>query len=86
MGYSAVLIAFANLTRVQKARIQTMGRSGNFLIVYDNFEQTVKVKDQRMDNKGEFFLVTTVQILELPTCMPDGGLKQHMFNCQCRLQ
>lgn len=86
VGYSAVLTAFANLTRVQKAKIQTMGWSGNFLIVYDNFEQTVKVKDQQMDNKGEFFLVTMVQIFEPPTCMPNRGLRQHMFNCQCRLQ
>ena len=85
VGYNAVLTAFANLTKLQKMRIKELGRSENFLIVYDNFEQTVKVKDQRLDNKGEFFLVTTVQILE-PTYMPDGGLRQRMFNRQCKLQ
>ena len=85
VGYSAVLTAFADLTKVQKARIKELGVSGRFVIVYDNFEQTVKVKDQRLDNKGEFFSVTTVQILE-PTWMLDGSLMQCMFNRQCKLK
>ena len=85
VGYGAVLTAFVELTKVQKASIKDLGATGKFLVVYNNFEQTFKVKDQQLDNKGEFFSITTVQILK-QTWMPNGGLMQCMFNRQCRLQ
>lgn len=84
VGYKAVLETFQKLSKLQKARLRELGRTGNFLIVYDNFEKNVKVKDQRMDNKSEFFSVTTAQIIE-PTWMPERGLKQRMFNRKKKL-
>lgn len=64
VGYKAVLNIFQQLSKYQKTRLRELGRDENFVLMYDNFEQTVKIKDQRMNNKSEFFSVTTAQIIE----------------------
>lgn len=47
--------------------------------MYDNFEQTLGVQDQRSDHSKGFFSVTTCQFLT-PMWMPEQGLRQSMFN------
>ena len=50
-----------------------------FIGVYDNFEQSLAVQDQRSDHNQEFYSVTTCQFI-VPIWMPAGGLLQSMLN------
>lgn len=84
VGYKAVMTAFTSLSKIQDVRLRELGLAGDFIVVWDNFEQIMSVKDQRMDNQKEFFSVTTAQILK-PTWMPDGGLRQTMFDRSVKL-
>jgi hypothetical protein len=77
VGYKLVLTVFRELSASQRASLRIIRQTNDFLVTWDNFEQMRQVKHQRLDNKSEFFSVTTAQILK-STWMPEEGLKQFM--------
>jgi hypothetical protein len=77
-GYKAVLAASKRVSEVSKGEIATLGSCPESVTAYDNFEQSLGVKGQRLGENGEFHSVTTGEVL-LGREMPPGGLFRNMF-------
>ena len=82
--YKAILKAFQQLFAHQKSNIRQLNSINNFIVIYDNFEQTMKTKNQRINNKNEFFFVITAQIFE-SNWLLKKKLKSNMFRFSNRL-
>jgi hypothetical protein len=56
-----------------------MASEGSFITVYDNFEYTESVKEQRWEENRTLKSVTSGKIME-GRKMPEGGLQQSMVD------
>lgn len=80
ISYNQILKVMKSISDFHKSELRDIGKNHQaFIAVYDNFEQTLGVQDQRSDHNKEFFSVTTCQFLT-PMWMPKQGLRQSMFN------
>ncbi|KAI9845965.1 MAG: hypothetical protein M1837_004371 [Sclerophora amabilis] len=82
-----LLITLANVKKVSelaKKDIQRFGQADDSISVYDNFEQTDGVWEQRIDDNSEFHLVTTGEVIARRE-MPTGGLRQDMLDPTVRM-
>ncbi len=77
--YKSVLNSFRELARLQQTNLKQLNVENTFIIIWNNFEQIKTIKHQRIDNKDEFFLIITAQILEL-MWMSSWDLRQDMFD------
>ena len=84
-SYETVLTAVKKLQGTQQDEMKNVATtSGGWVIVWDNFEHTVGVKDQATDHRAAFHSITSAKLIE-PAWWPDSGLRQTMFRPSSRL-
>ncbi len=62
--YKRILEVMKEIKQQQNKKIISWTRIENFVIVWNNFEQIMSVRDQRENNQKEFFFVTIAKIVE----------------------
>ena len=62
-SYPTVLEASKRISRIAKGQVTALGSRPGCITAYDNFEQTLGVKGQRISDHSEFYSVTTGEVL-----------------------
>ncbi|KAI9747215.1 MAG: hypothetical protein M4579_007504 [Chaenotheca gracillima] len=73
------------ISETAKGDVRELGRMPDSFTVYDNFEQTMGVKEQQLGSNSEFHSVTTGLVIK-DREMPPEGLRQDMLKPTVRLQ
>ncbi|KAI9845730.1 MAG: hypothetical protein M1837_004563 [Sclerophora amabilis] len=83
-GYRVTLANVKKVSELAKEDIRRLGQADDSISVYDNFEQTDGVREQRIDDNSEFHSVTTGEVIAGRE-MPSGGLRQDMLDPTVRM-
>ncbi|KAI9849692.1 MAG: hypothetical protein M1837_002818 [Sclerophora amabilis] len=83
-GYRVTLANVRKISELAKEDIRRFGQADDSISVYDNFEQTEGVQEQRIDDNSEFHSVTTGEVIAGRE-MPTGGLRQDMLDPTVRM-
>ncbi|KAI9847095.1 MAG: hypothetical protein M1837_003213 [Sclerophora amabilis] len=83
-GYRVTLANVRKIFELAKEDIRRLGQADDSISMYDNFEQTEGVREQRIDDNSEFHSVTTGEVIAGRE-MPTGGLRQDMLDPTIRI-
>lgn len=78
-SYDTTLKTSKRISQLSKKEVTALGSRPKAVTAYDNFEQTLGVKGERIGQHNEFYSVTTGHVL-LGREMPIDGLSQGMLN------
>lgn len=78
-NYRTVIDASKRISQISKDEVRALGSCSQSVTAYDNFEQTLGVKGQRIGENSEFYSVTTGEVL-LGREIPAKGLSRDMLN------
>jgi hypothetical protein len=84
ISYPAINAAVKAISEKAKKDIAHAGSAEDSITAYDNFEQTMGVKEQRIGNNSEFNSVTTGEVIQ-GRDIPHGGLHQNMVDSEVEL-
>jgi hypothetical protein len=62
-GYDTALRTSRRISQLSRGELTALGSQPNAVTAYDNFEQTLGVKGERIGQHHEFYSVTTGQVL-----------------------
>ncbi|KAI9780358.1 MAG: hypothetical protein M1839_006781 [Geoglossum umbratile] len=84
ISYQAVIPAVKAILEKAKNNIAHAGSAEDSITAYDNFEQTMGVKEQRIGDNSEFNSVTTGEVIQGHD-IPCGSLHQNMVDSEVEL-
>ncbi|KAH0538357.1 hypothetical protein FGG08_005052 [Glutinoglossum americanum] len=84
ISYDTIMKNVRTLSKDSADEVVSAGQASNAVTVYDNFEQTEGVREQRIEDNSSFNSVTTGKVFE-GLEIPSGGLRQDMLNPQAQL-
>ncbi|KAI9763921.1 MAG: hypothetical protein M1839_006119 [Geoglossum umbratile] len=84
ISYSSVNAAVKAISEMAKGDIARAGSAEDSITAYDNFEQTMGIKEQRIGDNSVFNSVTTGKVIQ-GRDIPHGGLRQDMVNPEAEL-
>lgn len=78
-SYDVILNNIREISRIASKQIVAIGKHANTITAYDNFEYTMGVQQQHVDDKSTFHSVTTGLAFN-GQYIPPNGLSQRMHN------
>ena len=84
VSYDAIMNNIKSLSKDSEDTIAEVGQASNAVTVYDNFEQTEGVREQRIESNSSFRSVTAGKVFE-GLEIPSEGLSQDMLNPRATL-
>ncbi|KAI9769892.1 MAG: hypothetical protein M1839_003558 [Geoglossum umbratile] len=84
VSYPAVNAAVKAISKKAKEDIAHAGSAEDSITAYDNFEQTMGIKEQQIGDNSEFSSVTTDEVIQGRN-IPHGGLNQDMVDSEVEL-